>query len=91
MSGQAYLMDGRNLENTWFRIMLTASRGCWVEASTGSASGDTMKLRVLISPPTPTPTKVVACSNFTDQKTCEAQPICQWKPGLTSAGGCVKK
>jgi hypothetical protein len=55
LKGHSYLMDGRNLENTWFRIMLTPNRGCWVPSTSGTPSRDTSSLRVLIEPPTPTP------------------------------------
>jgi hypothetical protein len=51
-----YLLDGRNLDSTWFRIMISANRGCWVAASAGSPSGDVSGLRVLNAPTnTPTP------------------------------------
>ena len=79
MKGMSYPIDGRNAENTWFRIMLNPNRGCWVLESTGLASGDLSRLRVLLSPPTPTPTAVVDCTTYKDQKSCEAQPMCQWK------------
>ena len=79
MKGMSYPIDGRNAENTWFRIMLNPNKGCWVLESTGLASGDLSRLRVLLSPPTPTPTAVVDCRTYKDQKSCEAQPMCQWK------------
>ncbi len=54
---QSYLMDGRNLANDWFRIMITASKGCWVLASSGTPSKDPSGLRVLAELPTFTPTQ----------------------------------
>ena len=89
LTGQPYLLDGRNLENTWFRILHSVSRVCWVPASSGVVSGDTLGLRVLISPPTPTPP---TCSTYTNEESCTAQPACKWVPAITHAGGdCVKK
>ena len=87
MKNTIYPLDGRNGENTWFRIMMSRNRGCWVLQNTGSTTGDLSLLRVLISPPTPTftqpptltPVIVINCARYTDQKTCEAQPVCQWK------------
>ncbi len=99
MSGQPYLLDGRIADSSWFRIMMSATRGCWVPASSGSPTGDISNLRVLIIPPTPTPTSVptlpptrvpVFCIRYTDQKTCESQPGCQWI-ALTTAGYCTNK
>jgi hypothetical protein len=82
MKGKSYPLDGRNAVGDWYRIMLTSNKGCWVLANTGSASGDLSRLRVLVDPPTPTPTLVVNCASYTTQRTCEAQSVCQWK--LTS-------
>ena len=94
MKGTSYPIDGRNAEDTWLRIMLNPNRGCWVFGTSGTASGDTSGVRVLISPPTPTPTAVIDCTAFKDQRTCEAHPVCQWKQS-PSAGAviytCVSK
>jgi hypothetical protein len=83
MKDQPYLMDGRNMLNTWYRIMLTAGRGCWVLGSSGTTSGDPLGLRVLADIPTPTPTptrppSVVDCSAFTSADTCGVQSACVW-------------
>ena len=87
MTGQAYLMDGRNLEGTWYRIMISASAGCWVPAGTGMPSGDTSGLRVLLDVPTPTPTLVFSCASYGDEKSCELNPACQWVPASPARGG----
>jgi hypothetical protein len=84
MKGTNYPIDGRNAENTWLRIMLNANMGCWVLGTSGTPTGDLSGLRVLISPPTPTPTAVVDCSAYKDQKTCETYPVCQWKKSTTT-------
>jgi len=48
---------------------------------------------VLIEPPTPTPTAVpptttlLACANFTDEKSCITQLSCGWRSSLTAVGG----
>jgi hypothetical protein len=84
MASQAFLMDGRTLDSTWYRSMVSASRGCWVPANSGSPSSDPSRLRVLAEIPTftstlvpsDTPTEVVNCSSFTNAKSCEAQPVC---------------
>ena len=99
MKGTSYPIDGRNSDNTWYRIMLNPNQGCWVLENTGSASGDLSGLRVLISPPTPTftlsPTPPIDCSKYTTRSACDAVSACQWK--LSSATRvaatyvCVKK
>jgi hypothetical protein len=94
MKGQSYPIDGRDTGNAWFRIMLGPNRYCWVLQSTGSASGDLSKLRVLFSPPTPTFTPVpVDCSQYKDPKSCIAVQACKWQSvvGATGAGKCVNK
>ncbi len=93
MTNQPYLMDGRNLDNTWYRIMVTASRGCWVPGSAGSSSGDTSLLRVLAEVPTFTPTDIptqeINCSAFTDQSSCEALLVCMWYVPASTAPFCT--
>jgi hypothetical protein len=91
MKGIAYPIDGRNFENTWLRIMITNSRGCWVLASSGSASLDTTKLRVLADVPTLTPTPVPYCRSFTDAKSCESHTICKWYTSAVAAPYCGNK
>jgi hypothetical protein len=85
MKGQVYLMDGRNADGSWYRIMVTASEGCWVPAGVGTPSGDVGKLRVLFDIPTP----ITACSSFTDKATCNAQSTCKWNPTASGPGVCV--
>ena len=85
LKGQSYPVDGRDLDGTWLRLMLTPTRGCWVRADTGTLTGDIAGVRVLISPPTPTPTAVVACASYKDEKSCEAQLVCQWKQSSLGA------
>ncbi len=82
--GQSYPLDGRNQDGDWVRLMLTPNLGCWVGTSTGSASADIARLRVLITPPTPTSTSAVSCASYTDEKSCEAQPACQWVQRLSA-------
>jgi hypothetical protein len=94
MKGKSYPIDGRNLDGTWLRIMLNSNNGCWVMTNTGTSSIDISAVRVLISPPTPTPTLVVDCASYTDEKSCEAQPVCQWKPstlGTVVTYSCTSK
>ena len=91
MKGSAYPIDGRNFDNTWLRIMITNSRGCWVLASSGSASLDTAKLRVLADVPTLTPTPVPYCRSFTDQESCNSQASCHWVASLITAPYCGNK
>jgi len=91
MKGSAYPIDGRNFDNTWLRIMITNSRGCWVLASSGSASLDTAKLRVLADVPTLTPTPVPYCRSFTDQESCDSQASCRWIKSLITAPYCGNK
>jgi hypothetical protein len=90
MGGKAYLLDGRNLANSWVRIMLSPINGCWLDVSIGKASGDTKNLRVLIDPPTPTPSPTavpLVCSAFTDRSSCDAHG-CTWHPAASAPGTC---
>jgi len=88
MKGQPYLMDGRNSDGTWFRIMLTPAEGCWVPAGVGTPSCDIGSLRVLADVPTP----VGSCSSFADKATCEAHdPPCRWNVTIAGPGICVNK
>lgn len=103
MAGQFYLLDGRNLDSSWYRIMLTGAKGCWLPASAGKPSGATANLRVLnevptftptrlpTDTPTPTPTLVVDCSRYLDEKSCELQPTCAWYTPATTAPYCGPK
>jgi hypothetical protein len=99
MKGTSYPIDGRNSDNTWYRIMLNPNQGCWVLENTGSASGDLSGLRVLISPPTPTftlsPTPPIDCSKYTNRSACDAVSACQWKLAsdirVAATYVCVKK
>jgi hypothetical protein len=95
--GQSYPIDGRNLAGDWVRIMLNPNRGCWVMASSGIASGDLSGVRVLISPPTPTPTFTIAptksinCSTYTTKQSCSAVPVCKWQLLNDVSGLCKHK
>ncbi len=95
--GQSYPIDGRNLAGDWVRIMLNPDRGCWVMASSGIASGDLSGVRVLISPPTPTPTFTIAptksidCSSYTTKQSCSAVPVCTWQLNNNLSGLCKHK
>jgi hypothetical protein len=93
MNGIAYLMDGRNFDGSWYRIMLTSVEGCWVPAGVGTSSGDPMRLRVLAEVPTPTmtPEEVINCPSFTDQFSCQSQSSCEWKFSSFGPGRCVNK
>ncbi len=89
VKGTSYPIDGRNLDGSWLRIMLTPNEGCWVVADSGNASGDLSGVRVLLSPPTPTstplppptrtPTAVVNCKTYTNERSCNLNPACKWK------------
>jgi hypothetical protein len=82
MQGQSYPIDGRNLQNTWLRLMVTPAVGCWVPADSGTPSGDTSQARVLSEIPTPTFTPPPpGCSQYADEKSCERQPACTWNAG----------
>ncbi len=99
MKGQMYPIDGRNEENTYFLIFLSKNVECWVLESTGEASGDLTKLRVLLPIPTPTftppPTATplqLACARATTKDACLAIPGCVWAVGLNNnKGSCGQK
>ncbi len=82
MKGQAYLIDGRNLENTWLYIMLRPQMGCWVPLGAGTPSGDTLQVRVLAAIPTPT---LFNCALFKDYSTCSQHTECKWNRTVTPA------
>jgi hypothetical protein len=92
MKGQAYPIDGRNLANSWFYIMISPQVGCWVPGDVGTPSGDTARVRVLIEIPTPTFTLLPAfnCGQFTNPQTCSQHPECTWNRQVTP-GVCQNK
>ena len=87
MKGQHYLMDGRNRDGSWYRIMLTPNEGCWVPSGAGVPSGDISHLRELID----IPTLVPACASYTDKTSCQANSSCQWKLTIAGPGVCANK
>ena len=89
--GQAYMMDGRNLDNTWYRIMINPNLGCWVPVDAGALSGPVSDVRVLRDVPTYTPTLSIDCPSYNDVSSCNAQPACIWIQPLTTRGYCEKK
>lgn len=91
MKDQVYLMDGRNLDGSWYRIMITDIKGCWVPASAGMPSGDPSRLRVLAEVPTYTPTLIPACSDYKDATSCNADPTCAWAFTTAGPGYCKAK
>jgi hypothetical protein len=90
MQGVPYPLDGQNQDGTWFRIMLTASQGCWVAAGVGTPSGDISHLRVLIDIPTLAPPSSV-CSPYTSKASCQANTLCKWNLTISGPGVCVNK
>jgi hypothetical protein len=78
LKGESYPIDGRNQAGDWVRLMLDENKGCWVMAKTGVASGDITGVRVLATPPTPTPG--FNCADYINQASCESHLACQWKP-----------
>jgi hypothetical protein len=99
LKGKSYALDGRNLDGSWYRIMLTPDQGCWVPSTAGTPSADPKGIRVLIEPATPTFTAVpptatatrLACASFKNEKSCQAQPGCGWSLGVTGGGSCGNK
>jgi hypothetical protein len=91
MKDVAYLVDGRNLESSWFRIMINPNKGCWVSASAGALSSQAAAIRVLREIPTYTPTPLVDCTTFTDKDACNAQPSCTWYQSGITRPYCIKK
>ncbi len=87
MKGTPYLIDGRNLENTWLYIMLSSQLGCWVSADTGKASADTGLVRILAAIPTPTFTPVpLNCGQYLTAATCSVHAdVCIWNRKITPA------
>ncbi len=88
MKGQSYPIDGRNLENTWLRIMIEPQVGCWVPIGSGTPSADTSPIRVLLA--IPTPTTLPYCAQFTTPQTCSQHSECRWNR-LVTPGVCQNK
>jgi hypothetical protein len=91
MKDQSYLIDGRNGDDTWYRLNLNSQVECWVSADTGLASGDTSGIRVI--PVQPVPGETVNCTNY-DQQACNAHSdVCQWYPKAIApnTGDCQNK
>jgi hypothetical protein len=95
LKGQPYLISGRNYDNDWYYLKLSPSMYCYVLASTGSASGDTSKVRVMLPISTPTMTPVpaqgVSCPQLTTKNSCQAVSACKWQQINDVTGVCVKK
>ncbi len=91
MKGEVYLMDGRNADGSWYRIMLTPNQGCWVPAGAGIPSCDLSRLRVLAEVPTYTPTLIPVCSDYKDAAGCNADPACVWAFTTAGPGYCKAK
>jgi predicted outer membrane repeat protein len=95
LKGQSYLINGRNYDNNWYYLKLSDSMYCYVLATTGIASGDTSKVRVMLPIPTPTftPTPVgsVNCGQYLVATSCQAVKVCKWQPINDVTGVCVKK
>ncbi len=88
MKGQSYPIDGRNLENTWLRIMVEPQVGCWVPINSGTPSGDISQVRVLLA--IPTPTTAPDCAQFTTPQTCSQHLECTWNRKI-APGVCQNK
>ncbi len=96
MKGQAYPIDGRNEDDTWFFLRLSANVECWVPASVGQASGGTSGVPVMLPIPTPTFTappaqQPVDCGQYKSAAACQAVPACTWVHSIVSASYCTKK
>jgi hypothetical protein len=85
--GQAYRIEGRNPDGTWYLIRLSEKVTCWISASTGNPSGDTSGVRVIKPVPTPIWTLSLenACGQFTTPQTCAQHPECRWNRLATPA------
>jgi predicted outer membrane repeat protein len=95
LKGQSYLISGRNYDNDWYYLKLSSSMYCYVLATTGIASGDTSKVRVMLPIPTPTftPTPVgsVNCGQYLVASSCQAVKVCKWQPINDVTGVCIHK
>jgi hypothetical protein len=82
MKGISYPIDGRNLENNWYFLRVAENVECWVPADTGTASGDTSGVRVMLSIATPTftppPAHQVDCTQYVTKASCQAVTACTW-------------
>ncbi len=91
MKGQPYPIDGRNLENDWYFLRISDTVECWVPADTGTASGDTSGVRVMLTIPTPTftlpPAVGGSCSQYKNSRDCYNNG-CTWVPSTTTAPYC---
>jgi hypothetical protein len=81
MKGQAYQVEARNADRTWYLIRVSATAACWVFARNGSSSGDVSGIRVVYRSPTPAlvpPPPQASCAQFTTPQTCAQHPECTW-------------
>ena len=89
LAGQSFLIEGRNLEDTWYFVRFNPGWNCWFAKTVGTASGDLSGLRVFYGPPLPTdtPLPLPACSSYKDQANCQAAG-CTWAPSTFGPGYC---
>lgn len=58
-------VEGRNANNTWWRIPIGGGQNCWISASLVETFGPVTSLPVAPAPPTPVPTSTSQASNPT--------------------------
>lgn len=58
-------VEGRNANNTWWRIPIGGGQNCWISASLVETFGPVTSLPVVPAPPTPVPTSTSQASNPT--------------------------
>jgi hypothetical protein len=74
---QSVQIEGRNQdEPRWWWVLIPGSSGhCWVSDSTGSATGLFEGMSIVTAPPlppSPTPTRALACTRDLPEKRCKA-------------------
>lgn len=63
--GTELRVEGRNANNTWWRIPIGGGQNCWISASLVETFGPVTSLPVVPAPPTPVPTATSQASNPT--------------------------
>jgi CSLREA domain-containing protein len=87
LQGQTVLIDGRNAEGTWWRVLPEGLlAGCWVSGSTVEVMGDVSGVPLIAAGPTPTPVQGCWVQN------CQQCPlVCTLPcpPNATPGGPCT--
>ncbi len=95
-------VQGRNMDASWYYVLLPDSRACWISGVVGQLQGDPSLLTEIIPEPLPSPTLTptalpveehpIDCSQYNANPTaCNSAPACRWDSSVPPNGVCVNK